>query len=229
MPNTHTSTLRGTWHSSTLRFSRHACGTKTLRKPYPNDEQLHPYVAWFPRNSFQFEEAEANLGILQIPYGNEIVWRHGAPTASGKPRLVGDNLGTVQRLCDYSLITSASKTNLLTYKTLLDEQIKLAQAEKDKTPFALAIKVLNTHVNRWTKMSKALGAVVNPHSSYGSRVNDLPNELDERKRKAGPESLASSSPSVTNEEDDSCNPQPQQPADNNTDRQNPDGSGGNPI
>ncbi len=78
-------------------------------------------------------------------------------------------------------------------------------------------------------MSKELGAVANPHSAYGSRVNDFPNESDERKRKAGPESLTSSSPSVTNEEDDSGNPQPQQPADNNTDRQNPEGSGGNPI
>ena len=195
----------------------------------PDEQLLHPYVAWFPCNSFQFEEAEANLGILQIPYGNGIVWRQGAPTAAGKPRLIVDNLGTVQRLCDFGLITSASKTNLLSYKTLLDEQIELAQAERDKNPFALAIKVFNTHINRWTKMSKALGAVANPHSAYGPRVNDLPNEVDKRKRKASPESLASSSPSITHDEDDNGGPQPQQPAENNTDRQNPEGSGGKPI
>ncbi len=193
-----------------------------------HDEQLHPYSAWFPCNSFQFEDAETVLGILHIPYGNEIVWRQGNPTASGKPRLIVDNLKTVQRLVDYGLITSASKTDLLSFKALLDQQIELAQAERDKNPFALAIKVFNTHINRWTKMSKALGAVANPHSAYGSRVNDLPDEVDERKRKAGPESLASSSPSFTRDDDENGNPQPKQPAENNTDRQNPEGSGGNP-
>ena len=101
--------------------------------------------------------------------------------------------------------------------------------EKEKSPFGLAHKVLTTHINRWTKISRALGAVANPHSAYGPRVNNLPDEVDERKRKAGPESLASSSPSVTNDEDENGTPQPHQQAGNNTDRQNQDGSGGNPI
>ena len=193
------------------------------------DEQLHPYIAWFPCNSFQFEEAETALGIYHIPFGNEVVWRASNPTASGKPRLIVDNLGTVQRLVDLGLITSASKTNLLSYKALLDQQIELAEAEKEKNPFALAIKPFGTHINRWKRMSKALGAVANPHSAYGPRVNDLPDEVDDRKRKAGPESLASSSPSITHDEDEDGNPQPQQPADNNMDRQNPEGSGGNPT
>ncbi len=100
--------------------------------------------------------------------------------------------------------------------------------ERDKSPFALAHKVLTTHINRWVKISKALGAIAKPHSAYGSTVNDLPSESDDRKRKAGPESLASSSPSVANEEDDAGTSQPQQQADNNaTDRQNLEGSGGN--
>ena len=38
-----------------------------------HDEQLHPYAAWFPCNSFQFEDAETALGILHIPYGNEVM------------------------------------------------------------------------------------------------------------------------------------------------------------
>ncbi len=100
-----------------------------------HDEQLHPYAGWFPCNSFQFEDAEATLGILHIPYGNEIVWRQGNPTASGKPRLIVDNLGTVQKLVDYGLITSASKINLLAYKTLLDQQDPLSQRpEHTRTP-----------------------------------------------------------------------------------------------
>ncbi len=187
------------------------------------DEQLHPYVAWFPCNSFQFEQVEIILGISHIPYGNELAWRQGVPTATGKPRLIVDN---------YGLLVNDSKANLLSYKALFDEQIALAGKEKDKSPFGLAHKVFNTHINRWTKISRALGVVANPHSAYGSRVNDLSSELpesDDRKRKAGPESLASSSPSVTNEEDDNGAPQPQQPADDNTDRQNLDGSGGNQV
>ncbi len=37
--------------------------------------------------------------------------------------------------------------NLLSYKTLFDDQIELALAEKEKSPFARAIKVFNTHIN----------------------------------------------------------------------------------
>ena len=112
------------------------------------DEQLHPYVAWFPCKSFQFELVETNLGISHIPYGNEIVWRQGNPTATGKPRLIVDNLGTVQRLCDYGLLVNDSKDNLLSYKALFDEQIELATVEREKSPFGIAHKVLTTHINR---------------------------------------------------------------------------------
>ena len=59
------------------------------------DEQLHPYVEWFPCNPFQFGQADIGLGIFNIPYGNEIAWRQSAPTATGKPRLIVDNLATV--------------------------------------------------------------------------------------------------------------------------------------
>ena len=135
----------------------------------------------------------------------------------------------MQRLCDYGLLVNNSKDNLISYKALFDEQIELATVEREKSPFDIAHKVLTTLINRWTKISRALGAVANPHSAYGTKVTDLPSESDDRKRKAGPESLASSSPSVTNDEDENGTPQSQQQADNNTDRQNQDGSGGNPI
>jgi hypothetical protein len=49
-----------------------------------------------------------------------------------------------------------SKANLLSYKALFDEQIELAGKEKDKSPFGLSHKVFNTHINRWTKISRAL-------------------------------------------------------------------------
>ncbi len=129
------------------------------------DEQLHPYVEWFPCNPFQFGQAEIDLGISNIPYGNEIVWRQSNPTATGKPRLIVDNLATMQRLCDLGLLANASKANFLSYKALVDEQIELAGKEKDKSPFGLAHKVFTTHINRWSKISRALGAVVNPHSA----------------------------------------------------------------
>ncbi len=124
----------------------------------------------------------------------------------------------MQRLCDYGLLVNDSKAHLLSYKALFDEQIELAAKERDKSPFGLAHKVFTTHINRWTKISRALGAIANPHSAYGTKVIDLPSESDDRKRKAGPESLASSSPSVTYEEDDNGTPQPQQLADDNKDR-----------
>ncbi len=119
---------------------------------------------------------EANLYISHIPYENEIVLRQGGPTATGKARLLVDNLGTVQRLVYYGLMVDDSKDNLLSYKALFDEQIELATTERGRSPFVLAHKVLTTHINRWLKISKALGAVAKPYSAYGSTVNDLPSE-----------------------------------------------------
>ena len=113
-------------------------------------------------------------------------------------------------------------------KPFFDDQIEIATMEKEKSPFGLAHKVLTTHINRWSKISRALGAIANPHSAYGTKVFDLPSESEDRKRKAGPESLAST-PSVTHDEEENGTPRPQQQADNNTDRQNHDGSGGKPI
>ncbi len=115
----------------------------------------------------------------------------------------------MQRLCDHGLVVNDSNANLLLYKALFDDQIELAGKERDISPFGIAHKVFNTHINRWTKISRALEVVANPHSAYGSRVNYRPSESDDRKRQTGPESLASSSPSVTNEEDDNGTPQPQ--------------------
>jgi hypothetical protein len=94
-------------------------------------------VEWFPCNSFQFGQAEISLGIFNIPYGNELAWRQSAPTATGKPRLIVDNLATVQRLCDLGLLANDFKANLLSYKALFDEQIELAGKEQDKSPFGL--------------------------------------------------------------------------------------------
>jgi hypothetical protein len=175
------------------------------------DEQLHPYAEWFPCNPFQCGQAEIDLGIFNIPYGNEIAWRQSAPTATGKPRLIVDNLATVQRLCDYGLLANDSKANLLSYKALFDEQIELAGKEKDKSPFGLAQKVFNTQINRWTKISRALEWWQTPTQPMDQGSTTFPAIYRIRMiaRGTGPESLASSSPSVTNEEDENGLPQPQ--------------------
>jgi hypothetical protein len=83
-------------------------------------------------------------------------------------------------------------------------------------------------------------AVIKPFSAYGPRVSNIAFDPEDRKRKVDLASLASTSPSAAGEdalqEQDADQQQQQEDAlqdqqvDNDeTDRQNPEGSGGNAI
>jgi hypothetical protein len=129
---------------------------------------------------------------------------------------------------------------LIKYKDKVDEQIEIANKEKGKTLFAMSIRIIQLLLSRWTLISKALLAVIKPFSAYGPRVSNIAFDPDDRKRKVDLASLASTSPLATGEdalqEQDEDQQQQQEDAlqyqqvDNDeTDRQNPEGSGGNEI
>ncbi len=129
---------------------------------------------------------------------------------------------------------------MIKYKDKVDEQIEIANKEKGKTLFAMSIRIIQLLLSRWTLISKALLAVIKPFSAYGPRVSNIAFDPDDRKRKVDLASLASTSPLATGEdalqEQDEDQQQQQEDAlqyqqvDNDeTDRQNPEGSGGNEI
>ena len=106
----------------------------------------------------------------------------------------------------------------------------------------MAHRTIQIFINRWKLVSKSLDDVANPHNPYGPKVYNTHAELDDRKRKADASSLTVSTPSVasvaeddgdtTDENDDddvTTTQQHQQAAPDNQDRQNPEGSGGNPV
>jgi hypothetical protein len=149
-------------------------------------------------------------------------------------------IATVQRLQELGVLPNQTKEFLTMYKNKVDEQIDIAIKEKGKTPFAMAIRIIQLFINRWTLISKALLAVIKPFSAYGPRVSNIAFDPDDRKRKVDLSSLASDSPSITEEDaqrqqDDNQQQQQedtlqdQQVDDDETDRQNPDGSGGNEV
>ncbi len=138
------------------------------------------------------------------------------------------------------MIPDQTKDFLIKYKDKVDEQIEIANKEKGKTPFAMSIRIIQLFINRWTLISKALLAVIKPFSAYGPRVSNIAFDPDDRKRKVDLASLASDSPSVTEEDsqrEQNENQQQQQEdalqdqqVDNDeTDRQNPESSGGNEV
>ncbi len=70
----------------------------------------------------------------------------------------------------------------------------------------------------------------NPYNPHSTRVYNADAEIEDRKRKADLASLTMSSPSTLGgEEDAMMTPQQQPAATNNSDRQNPNGSGGNVV
>jgi hypothetical protein len=194
------------------------------------DKMLHPYTE-------DYYAMETTCGIAYIPYGAEIVYRpernNAIVGANAKaPRPIVDNVKTVQRLQDLGALNNQDKQSILALKAIVDEQIKIATAEKERIPSAVGQKVIQMYLNRWSSISKALEYVGNPYNPYGRTVNNLPpatEEGDDKKRKA---SRSLSGVTTNDEEDDNMEGKtsPQQEAeDNNMDRQSPGGSGGNPV
>ena len=136
---------------------------------------------------------------------------------------------------------SESRESLKNLKAILDKNIDIAKKELERTPFAVAHRTIQIFVNRWKLVSRSLDIVANPPNPYGPKVYNTA-ELDDRKRKADASSLTVSTPSAasaaeddgetTDEHDDddvTMAQQHQQAAPDNQDRQNPEGSGGNPV
>jgi hypothetical protein len=126
-------------------------------------------------------------------------------------------------------MNSEGRDSLLNLKAIIDERIDTATKEQARIPFAVAHRTIQIFINRWSLVSKSLDFVANPYNPHGSRVYNAEAELEDRKRKADLASLTMSSPSTLAEEEDVTMTQPQPAAPNNSDRQNPGGSGGNPV
>jgi hypothetical protein len=120
------------------------------------DEQLHPYVEWYGCNTLDFPAMEKILGLTHINFGVEIVYKEAdlpiiPPTlnSTGNKGKRIDPAKTVQRLQELGVILfDQTKDTLTKYKTKVDEQIKIANKEKGKTPFALAIRIIQLFLNR---------------------------------------------------------------------------------
>ena len=133
---------------------------------------------------------------------------------------------------------SERRESLKSLKAILDERIEIATKELARVPFAVTHRTIQIFINRWKLVSKSLDIVANPPNPYGPKVYNANAELDDRKRKADVSSLTVSTPSVAEddgditdevEDDVTTAQQPQQAAPDNQDRQNPEGSGGNPV
>ncbi len=171
------------------------------------DEQLHPYVEWCGCNTLDFPAMERILGLTHISFGAKIVYKEAdlpiiPPTlnSTGNKGKRIDPVKTVQRLDELGVISDQTKDTLIKYKDKVDEQIEIANKEKEKTHFAMAIRIIQLFLNRWTLISKALLAVIKLFSAYGPRVSNIPFDPEDRKRKVDLASLASTSPSVAGED-----------------------------
>jgi hypothetical protein len=170
---------------------------------------------------------ESTLGIDHIPYGSETAYQapKAAPAPSAKaPRKLQDHRATVERFYELGVIRTQAQPELLELKAIFEDQIKVATEEKQRIPFAISLRILNAYINRWTAIARAIEVITQPYSPYGKTIVNAPFELDERKRKAEKSSLTASSPSVkaTEEADE-------ERQDDDMDRLNPGGGGGNSV
>jgi hypothetical protein len=202
------------------------------------DKMLHPYTEYCPCVTLDYFTMETACSIAHIPYGAEIVYReprnNAAVGANAKaPRPLVDNALTVQRLQDWGALSNQDKQSILALKAIIDEQIKIVTAEKERIPSVVGQRVIQMYLNRWASISKALDYVGNPYNVYGRTVNNLPpptGEGDDRKRKASRSLSHITTPGQEEEGQGEEKTFPQQQAEDiSMDRQSPEGSGGNPV
>jgi hypothetical protein len=208
-----------------------------------DDHQLHPYFEWCPGNTLELHLMDAECGLGHLPIGSEIVYRDNQPipeNGKGRKPLVNHAL-TVSRLFHLGVMDSESRESLFKLKAIIDERIEIATKEQERSPFALAHRMIQIFINRWKLVSRSLDFVANPHNPHGPRVYNADVEPEDRKRKADVSSLTVSTPSAAsaaedddladeNDDDDvTMAQQHQQAAPNQQDRQNPKGSGGKPV
>jgi hypothetical protein len=207
-------------HGSLIPYERNSYDTSN--QPY-----LYRLLPQAKIALVDFAAMESTLGIDHIPYGSETAYQEpkAAPASSAKaPRKLQGHRATVERLFERGVIRTQAQPELLELKAIFDDQIKIATEEKQRIPFAISQRILNAYINRWTAISRALEVISRPYNPYGKAIVNAPFELDERKRKADKSSLTASSPSVkaTEEADE-------ERQDDNMDRLNPEGDGGNSV
>jgi hypothetical protein len=172
---------------------------------------------------------EAKIGLSHIPYGTELITQ--ALNPNTKPRT--DNFASVQNFVTLELIQNDIKQSLLDFKAVVDDQINIAKEAKANNPFMLPQRIIQMFINRWFKISKALQTVIQPHKPYGDNVFNLPPEAADNKHKDRDPS-SSTTPGVDDEErgriqqGNANNYVDMENNDNDSDRQSPQGGGGNP-
>jgi hypothetical protein len=172
---------------------------------------------------------EATIGLSHIPYGAELINKEAKPNA--RPRI--DFFASVKNFVTIGLMQDDTMQSLLTLKAVVDEQIRIAKEAKESNPFMLSQRIIQSFINRWYKISKALQTVSQPHKVYGNNVFNLPPEAPDNKRKDRDPS-SSTTPGVDDEEkvrsqqvgtEDDVD---MNDNDDGSDRQNLNGGGGNP-
>jgi hypothetical protein len=202
------------------------------------DKMLHPYTEYCPCVTLDYFAMEGAMGIAHIPYGVEIQYRserinpNPGPNAKA-PRPAMDSIKTVQRLQELGVLNNQEKQSILALKAIVDQQIKIAAAEKEKIPSAVGQRVIQMYLNRWSAISRALKYVGNPYNPYGPAVNNLSpttEEGDDKKRKASRFLSHVTTPGQEEEGQMEEETSPQQQAeDHPMDCQSPSGSGGRTV
>jgi hypothetical protein len=195
------------------------------------DPQLYPYIEWCSGLTLDLPTMEAKIDLSHIPHGTELVNREVKPNA--RPQM--DPFATVQNFITLGLIQDDTKQSLLeALRDLIDEQIQIAKDAKEKNSFAFPQRIIQSFINRWSKISRALHVVTKPHKVYGDNVFNLPPEADDKKKRKDRDPSSSTTPGVDDEEK-GINQQANADGDVNmnnndddSDRQNLRGGGGNP-
>jgi hypothetical protein len=191
-------------------------------------EFVYPYFPYFMGNKVDIRKMNKDLNLHQIPYKSEQVLeettrvdKHGSTRRTGKDV---NPIATMSMLLNLQILPNDHKATLDEYLRKLDGHMEYLKDTLSRIPFAITHKVATAQLSRISGLTKTIRHITAPKLVYGRVVNSAPAAINEDQNKGVP--FDGHSP-VADPWNDSPSPANEDENDDEQDRQDPMGLGGN--
>ena len=191
-------------------------------------EFLYPYFPYLMGNKVDIKRMNKDLNLHQIPYKSEQVLeertrvdKYGVTRSTGKDV---NPAATMAMLLSLQILPDDHKSTLDAYLHKLEGHMETLKDTLSRIPFVITHKVATAQLHRLSGLSKTIRHITAPKLVYGRVVNSAPAAINEDPNKGVP--FDGQSP-VSDPWNDPPSPAKEQENDDDQDRQDPSGLGGN--
>ena len=191
-------------------------------------EFTYPYFPYFMGNKVNVKKINKDLNLNQIPYKSEQVLEEKTRVDKyGNTRSAGKDVNPVEtmaKLLALQILPNDHKATLDAYLRKLEGHVEDLNDIMARIPFAITHKVAAAQLSRLSGLAKTVRHITAPRLTYGRVVNNLPAPIIEDPNTGVP--FDGQSP-VEDPWNDTPSPANENENDDELDRQDPTGLGGN--